>query len=185
MATRKKATSTQAKSVSYYKLRENAHDPHIGSAGSACFDLKSCFAVGDFITYYNSENAKLERSVRNLEQEGGVGIYIDSGDRVLIPTGLIFDIPNGHSMRIHPRSGISLKRGLTLNNCEGVIDSDYVEELFISITNVTTIRQYITDGERLAQAEIVKDLKMNLNQVNSRPKQKTTRSGGFGSTGTK
>jgi len=52
-----------------------------------------------------------------------------------VPTGLIFDIPLGFSLRIHPRSGLSYRRGISLSNCEGVIDSDYVEQTFVSVIN--------------------------------------------------
>jgi len=111
-------------------------------------------------------------------------ISISPADRVLIPTGLIFDIPEGHSVRIHPRSSISLKKGLTLTNGEGIVDSDYYHETFIMFTNTSADEVRIKHGERIAQGELIKTLDYSLEESIIVPEQKTNRVGGFGSTGT-
>jgi dUTP pyrophosphatase len=105
------------------------------------------------------------------------------GDRVLVPTGLIFDIPAGHSLRIHPRSGLSYKQGLVLANLEAVIDSDYIEETFIILTNQSDVDQTIYHGDRIAQAELIKSEEYVLWEIFDAPTQKTDRVGGLGSTG--
>ena len=105
-------------------------------------------------------------------------------------------------MRVHPRSGISFSKGLTLINCEGVIDEDYTKQLFIPMINLSTRGVLITIGTRLAQAEIrpsrvlaVKDvytdlpwanpqMRPNFVRLDEPPAEKTNRTGGFGSTGT-
>ena len=110
-------------------------------------------------------------------------ITIAPGDRVLVPTGLIMDIPEGYSVRLHARSGTSLKMGLVLANAEGVIDSDYVEEVMIILHNISGNSININSGERLAQAELVKNMEYSIEQTPSRPMLKTQRVGGFGSTG--
>jgi dUTP pyrophosphatase len=112
-------------------------------------------------------------------------ITLMPGDRVMVPTGLILDIPDGYSVRVHARSGLSLKQGLILVNSEGVIDSDYVEELFVLLTNVSENAQVIKNGDRIAQAELVKKEEYALWEIFEAPAKKTDRDGGMGSTGTK
>jgi dUTP pyrophosphatase len=101
----------------------------------------------------------------------------------MVPTGLIFDIPKGYSIRVHARSGMSLKQGLVLANSEGVIDSDYVEETFVLIMNVSDNGHWLTPGDRIAQAELVKQEQFKIEERKTRPTVKTDRVGGMGSTG--
>jgi len=106
--------------LKYYKIYKEAPEPKVMTDGSACFDLSAFLPDNSYVTYYNCQNTK--RSYQALR-----GVRIGLGERFLIPTGLILDIPKGYSVRIHPRSSMSLKRGMILANSEGVIDSDYVE----------------------------------------------------------
>ena len=103
--------------------------------------------------------------------------------RVLIPTGLIFDIPDGHVMKMFIRSSQALKKGLTMANGVGIIDSDYVEESFIMLENISDSMATIHHGERIAQCLIEKTSRVKIVEVTERPGQKTEREGGFGSTG--
>lgn len=100
-----------------------------------------------------------------------------------IPTGLILDIPEGYSVRIHARSGLAYKKGINLLNCEGIIDSDYTDELKILLYNTSNIDFVIHHGDRIAQGELVKSLDYMLEECYTPPQQKTDRVGGFGSTG--
>ena len=102
---------------------------------------------------------------------------------MLVPTNLILDIPKGFSVKAHPRSGLSLKQGLTLFNCTGVIDSDYVDPLFITLVNISGTTRTICDGDRIIQAELQVKIDTALESTNKRPTKKTDRNGGFGSTG--
>ena len=105
--------------------------------------------------------------------------------RALIPTGMVFDTPVGYSGRIHPRSGLAWNHGITLINAEGVIDSDYREEVFIPLWNPTNIPFTISHGDRVAQIEFVKPY-ANIDYITyteAKVKTKTNRKGGFGSTG--
>jgi dUTP pyrophosphatase len=101
----------------------------------------------------------------------------------MVPTGLIFDIPEGYSVRIHPRSGLSYKQGLILANLEAVIDSDYIHETFVLLTNISENHITINNGDRVAQAELVKQEKYAISETTNKPVQKTDRTGGLGSTG--
>ena len=163
-------------SLKIWKTHTDVHIPRHQTSQSACFDL--AFSNAGKATYkgYSSMNKPFTRELRGA-------LTISPGDRVLVPTGLIMDIPEGHSVRIHARSGTSLKQGLVLANAEGVIDADYVEEVFVLIHNISSNPITINPGERLAQAELVKNLDYTIEQSITRPLPKTNRAGGFGSTG--
>ena len=104
-------------------------------------------------------------------------------ERVLVPTGLIFDIPAGYSVRLHSRSGLAYKEGLYLTNCEGIIDHDYIEPVFAMMTNISQAPKSINNGDRICQAELVEKVYHSLLEIQEPPTQKTERDGGFGSTG--
>jgi dUTP pyrophosphatase len=123
-----------------------------------------------------------ELEIRNRLVQNG-RIQVNSNERILIPTGLIFDIPNGYSVRLYPRSGLALKQGLTLANNVGIIDSDYVEPVFAMITNISGTIKYIKHNERVCQGELFKDHSCILEEISEQPGRKTNRDGGFGSTG--
>lgn len=168
--------------LGYYKLEDRVQDLEFATEGSACFDIRAHFNLFTKINKYLKSGTK----VGTVVSDGKINtITITPGDRVLVPTGLILDIPKFYSVRLHPRSGTAYKKGLTLANCEGVIDSDYVDPLFVLLYNISDIPVVIEDGERIAQAELVKNPKFIFHETKVRPARKTDRDGGFGSTGTK
>ena len=78
-------------------------------------------------------------------------IYLEPGERVLIPTGLRFAIPKGFEIQVRPRSGLAVKHGITVLNTPGTIDSDYRGELGILLINHGKETFVITSGMRIAQ----------------------------------
>lgn len=143
---------------------------------SACFDLSFQGHGHNNYTGYTRMNKEFKRVMNNM-------IMITPGERVMVPTGISMDIPKGYSVRIHPRSGLSLKQGLVLANGEGVVDSDYVEEVMILVHNISDNNIEIRSGDRIAQAELVKDVEYSIEETSVRPGVKTSRMGGMGSTG--
>ena len=77
-------------------------------------------------------------------------------ERKLIPTGLYIALPAGFESQIRPRSGLAIKKGLTLINTPGTIDSDYRGEIMIAMINLSGEQQVINDGERIAQMIVSK-----------------------------
>lgn len=150
--------------------------PRKQTDGSACFDLQFQGHGKREYKGFSRMNKAFTRPLNNM-------IVIQPGDRIMVPTGLILDIPQGHSVRVHARSGLSLKQGLVLANAEGVIDSDYVEELMVLIWNISDNAIQIHTGDRIAQAELIKDEEYLIAETAARPGIKTTRVGGMGSTG--
>lgn len=163
--------------LNIYKTHSDIVLPKFATKQAACFDLSFQAAGKTTYTGYNSYNAPFTRELVNGT------IRIMPGDRILVPTGLIFDIPEGYSVRIHPRSGLSYKQGLILANLEAVIDSDYVQETFVLLTNRADVDQTINNGDRIAQAEMIKTEEYVLWEIYEAPTQKTDRDGGLGSTG--
>ena len=164
--------------VRYYKLNSNIPDPKIATTYSACFDLSYCADHAHEIHGYNTNNVKITKPLDILKT-----LRIFPGERLLVPTGLIFDIPIGYSMRIHPRSSTAYKLGLMLANGEGVIDSDYKEEVFMLMVNTTVEDIEIKNNTRLCQGEIVPQIPVTLEKTEFRPQHVSMRVGGFGSTG--
>lgn len=109
-------------------------------------------------------------------------IVLKQKDRVLIPTGLYFEIPEGFEIQVRPRSGLALKNGVTVLNSPGTIDSDYRGELGIILINHSSEDFSIKSGDRIAQIVLSKYEKVSF--INANEISKTDRmESGFGSTG--
>lgn len=160
-----------------WKLWEDANLPEYGSDLAACFDLKASLRDEDEITVYTKTNVKEKRKPYNRS------IPLSSGERMLVPTGLVFDLAENESLRIHPRSGLSLKNGIVIANCEGVVDADYVHQTFVMMHNISTETFEVTNGMRIAQAEVTQVNQVEIELSDVEPEAKTNRNGGFGSTG--
>ena len=152
--------------------------PKRSTPGSAAFDLAACLKQGDEV------KAMYHLGEVTLRVRGNDTLHIPAGYRVLVPTGIFMDIPNFTMVNIFARSGTSFKKGLILTNGVAIIDSDYVQELFVSITNNSGCTQTITNGERIAQfVHTHLDSFDDIVSLNVAPSPKTSRAGGFGSTG--
>jgi dUTP pyrophosphatase len=183
--------------VNVYRLRDDLELPTYGTSMANCFDL-SFQPTEDHVTGYDKYNNPISQKVNNF---GEISIY--PGDRLLIPTGLIFKIERlvtienfsdivdsnsniplaNYSIRLHPRSGLSLKRGLVLANAEGIVDVDYQEQVFVLLTNISQMGQTVRRGERIAQAEVTCNEHANFVVLTKAPEKHSERAGGFGSTG--
>lgn len=151
--------------------------PRFQTEMAACFDLAAYLKEGEKVKCVDIYGNIVTRRI------GDNGVAVHPGERFLIPTGIIFDIPEGYGMEIYPRSGQSFKKGMSLSNCTANIDADYVEETFVSLTNIGSQAFEVKHNERIAQAKLVQLVPTQINLVKERPQQKTSRNGGFGSTG--
>ena len=105
-------------------------------------------------------------------------------ERVLVPSGLFMEIPEGHEAQVRPRSGLAFKNGITVLNSPGTIDADYRGELKILLVNLSNEEFTINDGERIAQVIIAKHEQAEWIEVEQL--MDTARGhGGFGHTGKK
>ncbi len=103
-------------------------------------------------------------------------------ERVLIPTGLFMEIPQGYEGQIRPRSGMALRKGLTVLNSPGTIDSDYRGEIKVLLINLSNEPQYIDDGDRIAQLVVAPMTQAVLTAVEVLSETQRG-SGGYGHTG--
>jgi dUTP pyrophosphatase len=103
-------------------------------------------------------------------------------ERRLIPTGLIFHIPEGYEVQLRARSGLSIKHGITLVNGIGTIDSDYRHEVKVALINLGQEPYTIQPAERICQAVIAPVTQLPI-EVLSETFTLESRQGGFGSTG--
>jgi len=109
-------------------------------------------------------------------------VQIAPGERALLPTGFALEIPPGHEGQVRPRSGLALKRGLTVLNAPGTIDADYRGEVMVLLINLGSEPQEIRRGDRIAQLVIQPVARAEVEQVDElAPAERDA--GGFGSTG--
>ena len=106
------------------------------------------------------------------------------GDRTLVPTGLIFELPPGSEAQVRPRSGLAAKFGITVLNSPGTIDADYRGEVSVILINLGKEPFAIKRGERIAQMIVAPVTRVDLREVAKVTATKRG-AGGFGSTGTK
>ncbi len=148
----------------------------------ACAELKIqplAHFKGDFPRYESAQASGFDVRAR-IDQP----VRLAPGERTLIPTGLVFEIPYGFELQVRPRSGLALKKGLTLMNAPGTIDSDYRGELKIIVVNLGRDEIVISDQERIAQVVFCPVLQARFSVVRKvEPSQRGDR--GFGSTGIK
>ncbi|WP_339947000.1 dUTP diphosphatase [uncultured Albimonas sp.] len=139
------------------------HDPALPlpayeSAGAAGMDLRACLPDRETVS-------------------------LAPGARALIPTGLAIALPEGFEAQVRPRSGLALKKGLTVANAPGTVDSDYRGEVGVILVNLGDAPVEIAHGDRIAQMVIAPVTRGRWREVGSL--DETARgAGGFGSTGT-
>lgn len=134
--------------------------PAYATAGAAGFDLRA-----------------------NLESK----VILNPGEKTLIPTGLFMEIPAGFEGQLRPRSGLAAKKGLTVLNTPGTVDSDYRGEVKVILINLSGEVQEVEHGERVAQMVFARHETAEIEKVESLDELVSTDrgAGGFGSTGTK
>jgi len=142
-------------SVEITKLSPQAEIPVYMTSGSAGCDVKACLKSN---------------------------LTIAPGARVAVPTGLAFGIPEGFEIQVRPRSGLAIKKGLTVVNAPGTIDCDYRGEVMVLLVNLGQEPVEVQHGDRIAQLVLQK-----VNQIDWKAVAELSEtqrgSGGFGSTG--
>ena len=129
--------------------------PHYATAGSAGMDLRA-----------------------NIDQ----AITLQSLERKVIPTGLFLELPLGYEAQIRPRSGLALKKGLSIPNAPGTIDSDYRGEIGVILINLSPNPIEIEPSERIAQMVIAKYETVAWEEATELAESERG-AGGYGSTG--
>lgn len=110
-------------------------------------------------------------------------ITLASLERVLVPTGIFIELPKGYEAQIRPRSGLAYKKGISVPNAPGTIDSDYRGEIKVILINLSNENQTIEPSERIAQMIVAKHERVTWEAVGELEESERG-AGGFGSTGT-
>ena len=110
-------------------------------------------------------------------------VCLGSLERALIPTGIYIELPEGYEAQIRPRSGLAVKKGISLVNTPGTIDADYRGEIKIILVNLSKDEFTVNDGERIAQMVIARHEKAEWLEVDELNDTKRGQ-GGFGHSGT-
>ena len=137
------------------RLEHNINVPEYKTEGAAGMDL--CAAISEPIT-------------------------LNPLERYLIPTGLQIELEHGYEAQIRPRSGLSIKHGITLINCVGTIDEDYRGEVCVPVVNLSNETYTIQPQERIAQMIIARVEQAKI-EVVTELTDTIRGAGGFGSTG--
>lgn len=111
-------------------------------------------------------------------------VVLQPMQRALVPTGVYIELPPGFECQIRPRSGLALKRGLTVLNSPGTIDADYRGEVCVILANLSDTPQTIENGERICQMVVARHATV-VWQLVEQLGDTERGAGGFGHTGTK
>ncbi len=144
------------------------------------------------MTILKIERLAHNRFVPEYKTEGAAGMDLCAAidkpvtlkplERTLIPTGLKIELEHGFEAQIRPRSGLSIKHGITLINCVGTIDEDYRGEVCIPVVNLSNEEYTIQPDERVAQMIIARVEQAKI-EVTTELTETLRGAGGFGSTG--
>ena len=144
------------------------------------------------MTVLKIEQLPNNKSLPEYKTEGAAGMDLAAAieepltlnplERALIPTGIKIELEHGYEAQIRPRSGLSIKHGITLINCVGTIDEDYRGEVCVPVVNLSNEAYTIMPEERIAQMVIAKveraEIKVAVTLSSTQRGE-----GGFGSTG--
>ena len=137
---------------------------------------KSAFDVPQYATPYS---AGMDLRANITEP-----VTLGSLCRVMIPTGLYIELPEGYEAQIRPRSGLAAKHGISITNSPGTIDADYRGEINVLLVNLSPDPFIINPEERIAQMVVTHKEKVEWEEVNIL-ENSGRGAGGFGSTGRK
>lgn len=146
--------------------KSNNETPAYQSKGAAGFDFRANLPEGEVIV---------------------LGVPGSGNNIAMVPTGLYFELPNTLELQVRPRSGLAAKKGVTVLNSPGTVDSDYRGEVKVILINHGYQEFVIQDGDRIAQgviASVVADNFIKFNLVDELSETERGE-GGFGSTGVK
>jgi len=112
-------------------------------------------------------------------------VTLKAGDRMLIGTGLFMALPPGYEAQVRPRSGLALKKGITVLNAPGTVDADYRGEVGVILYNASKEDFVIEPGERIAQMVIAKYEQIDSWELVDNLDETERGGGGFGHSGVK
>lgn len=128
--------------------------------------------------------ATLQSAGMDLRANLDEPIVLHPMERCLVPTGLYIALPEGYEAQVRPRSGLALKRGITVLNAPGTVDADYRGEVGVLLINLSQEEFIVNDGERVAQMVIARHEQADF-EVVAELDETERGTGGYGHTGVK
>lgn len=141
-------------------------------------EVKCVTSPGAVLPSYQTKGAAGADICACIESDVVIGV----GERVMVPTGLFFEIPQGYEVQVRPRSGLAVKNGVTCLNTPGTIDSDYRGEVKVILINLGQKPFTVKNGDRIAQIVVSPVEQASFCKVNVLSSTERGE-GGFGSTG--
>jgi len=147
--------------------------------------MNDSIAVGIYVEEEGTPPAEATYGSAGVDVCSKETLSIDPGQAVMVHTGIYMELPPGTECQVRPRSGLALKKGLTVLNSPGTIDSDYRGECNVILINHSNKVQVVDKGDRVAQFVFSHYLIPKFSHVQSKDQLSQTDrgSGGFGSTG--
>lgn len=140
--------------------------------------VKCVTSPGAVLPSYQTKGAAGADICACIESDVVIGV----GERVMVPTGLFFEIPQGYEVQVRPRSGLAVKNGVTCLNTPGTIDSDYRGEVKVILINLGQKPFTVKNGDRIAQIVVSPVEQASFCKVDVLSSTERGE-GGFGSTG--
>ena len=153
------------------------NNPEYSHTGDSGFDLRAW--ITNEIGYKN---------VMYNEERNSYSIVINPMERMLVHTGLYFNIPDDCEIQVRPRSGLALKNGITVLNTPGTVDKNYTNEVCAILFNASSHQFEICNGDRIAQAVLMpvyNKENVSLVSLTDIDENEYRNKSGFGSTGIK
>lgn len=141
-------------------------------------EIKCVTSPGAILPSYQTKGAAGADICACIETDVVIGV----GERVMVPTGLFFEIPQGYEVQVRPRSGLAVKNGVTCLNTPGTIDSDYRGEVKVILINLGQKPFTVKNGDRIAQIVVSPVEQASFCKVDVLSSTERGE-GGFGSTG--
>lgn len=166
------------KTVYLKATHRNAITPRKATSFSAGYDVFACLGSKESITKYTQYNDTVSYICLSNR------VRLHPNERIIIPTGWMMTCPLDHCIKIYPRSGNSIKYGLTQINAVAIIDADYQGEVKVLLHNNSEKIITINHGDRIAQMMVEKVNSIQFEEVHELPEVDSTRgNNGLGSTG--
>lgn len=147
-----------------FRLNENANIPEL-IEGSACFEIKACLDFGSRVRFFNPLNKETYTPVKNIN--GKVGVQVYPQQRMMIPTGLRFDVPKNSVLKIYSLHDTVFKKGVNLANGVEIVNFNYDGELYVLIQNLSDAVAVIENSESIAQGILEKIAAYDLKEANT------------------
>lgn len=150
-----------------FRKNENAVRPTFTNHKDAVFNLKACFEIGDRVRLLNPLNKETYTPAKTIRGKTVVQVYPQQ--RMLIPTGMIFDIPDDCVLKLYSHPDVSKTKGLILSTGVELVRNGDSGEVHVMITNITDGVSIVETGENIALAQLEKMHEYSISEITELP----------------